>query len=162
MMMKRALVSLVALLIMAPCLSASTRRWSGETKNSTAQLSTEQQRFFDTEMPRLNQLASSMAPAAELKNLSVNKTALTGSADFTAQIEDRTDEKSVVLDASATVHVTFTAKPDNNNNQGDNSNSGGSLAITVLNAKGGLWFSSKWDGTRAVEQTFTDGNVSFK
>jgi hypothetical protein len=98
-----------------------------------------------------------------LKNLSINKTAYTGSADFTAKIEDRTDEKSVVLDASAAVHVTFTAKPeDNNNDDHGNNNSTGSIAITVFNAKGGLWFSSKWDGTRAVEQNFTDGNVSIK
>jgi hypothetical protein len=101
--------------------------------------------------------------ATALRNLRVDKTTHTGSADFTAKIEDRTDERSTVLDSSAVVHVTFTAKPeDNNNDDHGNNNSAGSIAITVLNAKGGLWFSSKWDGTRSVEQSFTDGNVSIK
>jgi hypothetical protein len=35
----------------------------------------------------------------------------------------------------------------------------GPIGVTVWNKAGGLWFASKWDGTRTVEQLFGGGNL---
>jgi len=40
--------------------------------------------------------------------------------------------------------------------------SGDSIAVTVWNKSGGLWFSSNWDGTKTVEQTLGGGNVQVR
>ena len=34
-----------------------------------------------------------------------------------------------------------------------------SIAVTVWNRSGGLWFTSRWDGVRTVEQELAGGNL---
>ena len=34
------------------------------------------------------------------------------------------------------------------------------LAVTVYRNKGGVWFSSKWDGSKTVEKNIKTGNVA--
>ena len=69
-----------------------------------------------------------------------------------ANIQDITNPLAPIsIDGNATLQVTMT----------DNGEPGGSdtIAITVWNKSGGLWFSSKWDGTKTVEQLIGGGNL---
>jgi hypothetical protein len=34
------------------------------------------------------------------------------------------------------------------------------IAITVWNKSGGVWFSSDWNGARSVQQALADGDLS--
>ena len=43
-----------------------------------------------------------------------------------------------------------------------NSGSGDKLAISIQRSKGGLWYSSGWDGTKTVEKPIYSGNVSVR
>ena len=36
------------------------------------------------------------------------------------------------------------------------------LAVTVNNSAGGLWFTSNWNGTRTIEQLLSGGNLSVR
>ena len=70
-----------------------------------------------------------------------------------ANIQDITDPLNpIAIDANATLQVWMT----------DNGEPGtaDTLGIQVLNASGGLWFSSNWDGARTVEQTLGGGNLT--
>ena len=69
-----------------------------------------------------------------------------------ANIQDITDPLHVIsIDGNATLQVTMT-------DQGEPGSSD-TIAITVWNKSGGLWFSSKWDGTKTVEQLIGGGNL---
>jgi hypothetical protein len=80
--------------------------------------------------------------------------AATGKATFTgkANIQDITNPLAPVsVDGNASLQVVMTDKGE--------PGSSDTIAITVLNKSGGLWFASRWDGTRAVEQTIGGGNL---
>jgi len=68
-----------------------------------------------------------------------------------ANIQDITGPVPIAIDGNATLQVTMT----------DNGEPGSTdtVAITVWNKAGGLWFSSKWDGTKTVEQLLGGGNL---
>src|SRR5215831_5450155 len=68
-----------------------------------------------------------------------------------AQVTGISVTKSPVLvDSNATFQLQFS----------DNGNPGtmDTLAATVWNGRGGLWFSSNWDGTKTLEQALGGGN----
>jgi hypothetical protein len=56
-----------------------------------------------------------------------------------------------VIDRDAALQLTMTDKGEPGTSD--------TLGITVWNTKGGLWFSSNWDGTKTVEQTLGKGNL---
>jgi Big-like domain-containing protein len=69
-----------------------------------------------------------------------------------ASIIDITDPLApIAIDGNATLQVKMT----------DNGDPGltDSIAITVWNKNGGLWFASNWSGTTTVEQTLAAGNL---
>jgi hypothetical protein len=69
-----------------------------------------------------------------------------------ASIIDITDPLlPISIDGNATLQVVMT----------DNGDPGwaDTIAITVWNKNGGLWFASNWDGTRTVEQLLGGGNL---
>ncbi|MEN4100897.1 MAG: hypothetical protein ROW52_13330, partial [Anaerolineaceae bacterium] len=69
-----------------------------------------------------------------------------------AVIQDITDpDLPVGVDGNATLQVVMT----------DYGEPGSSdmIAFTVWNKQGGLWFSSRWDGTQTVEQQLAGGNL---
>ncbi|HEV8158637.1 MAG TPA: hypothetical protein VGP58_06380 [Pyrinomonadaceae bacterium] len=37
-----------------------------------------------------------------------------------------------------------------------------SIAVTLWDRNGGLWFASKWDGVKTVEQTLGGGNLQVR
>ena len=57
----------------------------------------------------------------------------------------------VSIDGNATLQVTMTDAGE--------PGSSDAVAITVWNKSGGIWFSSKWDGTKTVEQLLGGGNL---
>ena len=72
-----------------------------------------------------------------------------------ARIEDVTKPNAPVLvDAHALVRVTMT---DNGEPGRDDT-----VAITVLTHAGALWFSSRWDGVKTVDQTIAGGNIQVR
>ena len=69
-----------------------------------------------------------------------------------ANIQDITDPLSVIpIDGNATLQVAMTDKGE--------PGSSDSIAITVWNKAGGLWFSSNWYGTKTIEQILGGGNL---
>lgn len=69
-----------------------------------------------------------------------------------ASIMDITDRLNPIsIDGNATLQVVMT-------DEGDPGTSD-SIAITVWNKKGGLWFASNWNGTATTEQTLAGGNL---
>ena len=81
----------------------------------------------------------------------------TGAATFNgkASIQDITNPLNIIsIDGNATLQVTMT----------DNGEPGSSdtIAITVWNKSGGLWFSSKWSGTKTLEQVLGGGNLQVR
>jgi len=77
-----------------------------------------------------------------------------GTATFNgkANIQDITNPLAPVsVDGNATLQVTM----DDNGEPG----SSDTLGITVWNKSGGLWFASRWDGARTVEQLLDGGNL---
>jgi hypothetical protein len=87
-----------------------------------------------------------------MTSLSVNTS--TGKATFNgkANIQDITDPLSPVsVDGNATLQVTMTDRGEPGSTD--------SIAVTVWNKDGGLWFASHWDGTQTVERTLGGGNL---
>jgi hypothetical protein len=87
-----------------------------------------------------------------MTSLSVNTTDGTAVFNGRANIRDVTDPLNPLsIDGNATLQVTMTDRgepgmPD-------------SLAITLWDKNGGLWFSSRWSGTATAEQTLGGGNL---
>ena len=85
---------------------------------------------------------------------SLSLVSATGRAVFSgkASLQDVTDQLNpIAVDGNATLHVTVA----------DNGEPGGgdTLAITVWNKQGGLWFASHWDGVKTLEQPLAGGNL---
>jgi PKD repeat protein len=75
--------------------------------------------------------------------------------DSKANIQDITDPLNPIsIDGNAALQMTLT----------DNGEPGSSdsIAITVWNKNGGLWYSSNWDGTKTIEQSLDGGNLVVK
>jgi len=69
-----------------------------------------------------------------------------------ASIQDITDPLApIAVDGNATLQVTMTDAGE--------PGSADTIGLTVWNKAGGLWFASKWDGTRTVEQLLGGGNL---
>ena len=69
-----------------------------------------------------------------------------------ANIQDITDPNNPIsVDGNAALQITLTDKGEPGSND--------SIAITVWNKSGGLWFASKWDGAKTVEQVVAGGNL---
>ncbi len=69
-----------------------------------------------------------------------------------ANIQDITDpDNPVSVDGNATLQVKLTDK--------DEPGSSDTIAITVWNKQGGMWFASEWDGTETVEKVLGGGNL---
>jgi|GEM_PF-321785 len=72
-----------------------------------------------------------------------------------ANIQDITNPLAPVsVDGNATLQIKVTDKGE--------PGSSDSVAITLWNKDGGLWFSSNWSGTSTVEQTLSGGNVQVR
>ena len=93
--------------------------------------------------------------ATSLTSLAANPNPnLTGTATFNARanIQDITDPLNVIsIDGGATLQVKLTDLGEPGNAD--------SIAITVWNRAGGLWFASNWDGTKTIEQILGGGNL---
>ena len=75
-----------------------------------------------------------------------------GTFNGKASIQDITNPLlPVSIDGNATLQVTMTDAGE--------PGSSDTIALTVWNKNGGVWFSSKWDGTKTVEQTIGGGNL---
>jgi hypothetical protein len=88
-----------------------------------------------------------------INQLSVDSTNAT--FDSKANIQDITDPLNPIsIDGNAALQMTLT----------DNGEPGSSdsIAITVWNKNGGLWYSSNWDGTKTIEQSLDGGNLVVK
>ena len=84
-------------------------------------------------------------------------TSTMGTAVFNgkASIQDITDPLNPIsIDGNATLQVTM-------HDYGSPGNTD-TIAVTVWNKAGGLWFSSNWDGIKTQEQTLGGGNLSVK
>ncbi len=57
----------------------------------------------------------------------------------------------VSVDGNATLQVTMTDAGE--------PGSSDSIAVTVWNKSGGVWFASAWDGTKTTEQLLGGGNL---
>jgi hypothetical protein len=69
-----------------------------------------------------------------------------------ASIQDITNPLApIAIDGNATLQVTLTDKGEPSVLD--------SIAITVWNKSGGMWFSSQWDGVKSVEQLIAGGNL---
>jgi hypothetical protein len=69
-----------------------------------------------------------------------------------ASIQDITNPLAPeAIDGNATLQVTMTDAGE--------PGSADTIGLTVWNKAGGLWFASKWDGTRTVEQLLGGGNL---
>jgi hypothetical protein len=80
-----------------------------------------------------------------------------GKATFNgkANIQDITDPlNAITVDGNASLQVAMT----------DGSDLGGtdSIAVTLWNKSGGLWFASNWNGAKTVEQTIGGGNLQVR
>ena len=72
-----------------------------------------------------------------------------------ANIQDITNPLAAIsIDGNATLQVQMSDKGE--------PGSSDSIAITVWNKAGGLWFSSNWNGTKTVEQTLDGGNLQVR
>jgi len=81
-----------------------------------------------------------------------NSTGGTATFNGKANIQDITDPLSpIAVDGNATLQVKMTDRGEPGNTD--------SIAITVWNKSGGLWFSSNWNGTQTVELTLGGGNL---
>jgi len=81
-------------------------------------------------------------------------TPTTGTATFNgkANIQDITNPLAVEsVDGNATLQVVMTDAGDPGRND--------TIAITVWNKSGGMWFSSNWTGTKTLEQLLGGGNL---
>ena len=104
---------------------------------------------------QINVIVRSGGRVYQIKGNSMTSLAVTGAkATFNgkANIQDITNPAAPVsIDGNATLQVTLT----DNGEPGAND----SLGITLWDKNGGLWFSSRWDGTKTIEQTLGGGNV---
>jgi hypothetical protein len=81
----------------------------------------------------------------------------TGQASFEtdATLKDVTDPSApIMIDANTTLQVTMTDRGEPGKLD--------SIAITVLDNKGGIWFVSDWNGTAPVEDVLANGNIQVK
>jgi hypothetical protein len=81
----------------------------------------------------------------------------TGKVSFGANVslEDATDPgRPRLIDGNAALQVTMTDRGEPGKLD--------SIAITVLDNNGGLWFASDWNGTAPVEDTLATGNLQVK
>ncbi|MCK5217385.1 MAG: PKD domain-containing protein, partial [Methanosarcinales archaeon] len=88
-----------------------------------------------------------------INQLSVDSTNAT--FDSKANIQDITDPLNPIsIDGNAALQMTLT----------DNGEPGSSdsIAITLWNKNGGLWYSSNWDGIKTIEQNLDGGNLVVK
>jgi YD repeat-containing protein len=93
--------------------------------------------------------------ASSIASLAIVRTTAGGTAWITgpATLTDVTVSKSpVIIDSNATVFASFV----DNGEPGSND----TLAVTLLAKNGGLWFSSKWNGSRTIDQTIDGGNIN--
>jgi N-acetylneuraminic acid mutarotase len=84
-------------------------------------------------------------------------TTIGGTATFNsdAMIQDVTHpHQSHLIDGNASVQVRMT--------DSGTPRTADSIAITVFNTDGGVWFSSNWDGRKTVEQVLSGGNIQVK
>jgi len=78
----------------------------------------------------------------------------TGTATFNgkASIQDITDPLNPVsVDGNASLQLTLTDRGEPGTSD--------SIAITLWNKAGGLWFASAWDGAKTIEQALNGGNL---
>lgn len=81
-----------------------------------------------------------------------NSPAATATFNGKANIRDVTDPANPVsVDGNATLQATMTDSVQ--------SGTADTIAITVWKKSGGLWFSSKWNGTTTVQQALAGGNL---
>ncbi|HET7081541.1 MAG TPA: hypothetical protein VFM49_29285, partial [Chloroflexia bacterium] len=70
-----------------------------------------------------------------------------------ANIQDITDPQNpVTVEGNASLQLTMTDRGEPGAND--------TLAITVWNRNGALWYASNWNGTRTVEQVLGGGNLA--
>jgi MBG domain (YGX type) len=84
-------------------------------------------------------------------------TSTTGTATFNgkANIQDITDPlHPISIDGNATLQVTIT----DNGEPGSND----TIAVTLWNKNGGVWFTSNWNGTKTIEQKLGGGNLQVR
>jgi hypothetical protein len=87
-----------------------------------------------------------------MSSLATNPGSGVATATGKASIQDVTNPNNPIpVDGNASFQLTM----DDNGEPG----TGDTLGITVWNKSGGLWFSSKWNGTKTVEQTIGGGNL---
>src|SRR5439155_21017856 len=95
---------------------------------------------------------------AQIGSLSSSRTAGVASFSATAKILDITFANDAVnprvttVDTDASLLVTMT-------DRGEGAAAHDSIAITLWDRSGGLWFASNWNGISAVEQNITGGNI---
>jgi hypothetical protein len=65
--------------------------------------------------------------------------------------KDSTPNAPLSVDGNATLQVNLTDRGEPGGND--------TIAITVWNKSGGLWFSSRWNGTTSLEQLLGGGNL---
>ncbi|MGH9847192.1 MAG: hypothetical protein ACREEM_51505, partial [Blastocatellia bacterium] len=85
---------------------------------------------------------------------SLSTNVATGKATFNgkASIQDITNPLApIAVDGNATLQVVMTDKGEPGNLD--------TIAITVWNKTGGLWFASNWNGTATIEQLLGGGNL---
>jgi len=69
-----------------------------------------------------------------------------------ANIQDITNPLAPIsIDGGASLQITLTDKGE--------PGSSDQVAVTLWDKNGGLWFSSKWDGAKTVEQVLAGGNL---
>jgi hypothetical protein len=88
-----------------------------------------------------------------ISSLTVNTSTAGGHAIFyskAALLDITNPENPISIDGNATLQVSMT---DNGQGVLD------TIAITVFDKNGGLWFSSNWTGVRSVEQLIAGGNL---
>jgi hypothetical protein len=88
-----------------------------------------------------------------ISTLAINQK-VAGTALFSSKAtvkEELPDGSMVSIDGGAILQISVT----------DKDSSGDLLAITVQRSKGGLWYSSNWNGTKTVEKAVSTGDVQF-
>jgi len=88
--------------------------------------------------------------ATSLDSLGIARTTNGGKAAIVGVATLRDVTSSVTLDSAARLIATAT-------DDGEPSNDG--LSITLLKSGGGVWLATAWNGTTAVEQSLTSGNI---
>ncbi|HET9826656.1 MAG TPA: Ig-like domain repeat protein, partial [Chitinophagaceae bacterium] len=85
-------------------------------------------------------------------NLTTDHPYPTAVFDGKASIQDITDPSlPISIDGNASLHVEIVDRGEPGNTD--------SIAITVWNKDGGLWFASRWNGSRTTKQQLAAGNL---